>query len=96
MLFNMAELGSLDRPLTPKVLSNPNHKITRHILYLYSMESFIYDELNQTTRNKDKKKVKFYGAYAAALSYIINVANSQRKSDKLSGSTFLYRGLKLT
>ena len=78
MLFDFANLGDLDNPLTPKILSDPNNVITRHILYLYSMESFIYGELNKATRDKDKSKIKYYGAYSAALSFIIYQANKNR------------------
>ena len=46
MLFDMKELGDLSKPLTPKILSDPADKITRHLLYLYSMETFIYQDLN--------------------------------------------------
>ena len=81
-------------PLTPKILSDPEHEITKHILYLYSMESFIYEELNKASRQKDKSKVQYYGAFAAALSYIIYKANSNRK-DLIKGDSILYRGLKL-
>lgn len=41
-LFDLANIGDLDKPLTRKILSSPNHKITQYLLYLYSMESFIY------------------------------------------------------
>ena len=96
MLFNLANLDDLDVPLTRKILSNPEHNITKHLLYLYSMESFIYGELNRATRNKDKSKIKYYGAYSAALSYIIHSANLNRKDDKkLQGEITLYRGLKM-
>ena len=78
MLFELAHLGDLDEPLTTKILSDPEHRITKHILYLYSMESFIYEELNQASREKDESKIKYYGAFAAALSYIIYTANSNR------------------
>ena len=50
MLFEMGDLGDLDMPLTQEILSNPLHNITKHILYLYSMESFIYEELNRASR----------------------------------------------
>ena len=43
MLFDVGRLGNLDKPLTPEILSNPDSKIAKHILYLYSMESFIYN-----------------------------------------------------
>ena len=83
MLFDLAMLGDLDKPLTAEILSNPEHKITKHILYLYSMETFIYMELNRASRSKDESKIEFYGAFAAALSFIIYSANKNRKIDKL-------------
>ena len=52
-LFNISELGDLNKPLTPKILSDPNHSITRHLLYLYSMECFIYNDLNRACRDQD-------------------------------------------
>ena len=91
-MFDLAELGNLDKPMTSQILSNPNHKITKHILYLYSMETFIYGELNRASRSKDESQIKHYGAYAAALSYIIYSANKNRRGDKLKGTNTLYRG----
>lgn len=97
MLFNLANLGTdFDKPLTQKILSNPQHPVTKHILYLYSMECFIYEELNRASRTKDTSKIRFYGAYAAALSYVIYYANSNRKLNKLHQSTYLYRGLQMS
>ena len=79
MLFNLANLNEdFDKPLTPKVLSDPEHKAVRHIMFIYSMESFIYTDLNRVCREKDKSKIKYYGAYAAALSFIIHSANKNR------------------
>lgn len=77
-LFQLASLGDMDKPLTKNILSNPEHNITKHILYLYSMESFIYGDLNHASREKDQSQIQFYGAYAAALSYIIYFANTNR------------------
>ena len=59
------------------------------------MESFIYADMNKASRNKDKSKIQYYGAFAAALSYIIYFANHHRKSGKLSNVTTLYRGVKM-
>ena len=58
------------------------------------MESFIYQDLNRACRDKDVGQIEYYGAYAAALSYIIFGANKNRK-DKLKKQNKLYRGLKL-
>ena len=88
-------MGDIDQPLTTKILSDPYHMITKHIIYIYSMECFIYEELNRASRDKDKLKIKYYGAFAAVLSYIIYSANSKRKSDKINGNNLFYRGIKL-
>lgn len=79
MLFKFAKLGNLNKPLTPSILSNPSNKITKHILYLYSMESFLYNRLNRACRDKNKNEIKYFGPFAAALSYIIYFANMKRK-----------------
>lgn len=83
LLFELANLDyDFDKPLTPSILSNPYNKTVKHILYLYSMESFIYEDLNRVCREKDKSKIKFYGAFAAALSFIINSASKNRNDFK--------------
>ena len=95
-LFDIQLLGiGLDTPLTPKILSDPTHKITQKILYLYSMESFIYNDLNAAIREKDKSKIDNYGPFAAALGFIIHFANSNRGNKKLEGITKLFRGVRL-
>ena len=96
MLFDLANLDyDFDKPLTPKILRDPNHTVVKHLIYIYSMESFIYRDLNRVCREKDKSMIKFYGAYAAALSFIINIANSNRTNYKLHKSTKLFRGVRL-
>ena len=42
------------------------------------MESFLYYDLNKASREKDQSKIKFYGAYAAALSFILYSATNNR------------------
>ena len=75
MLFEMANMGPLDMPLTQSVLSDPYHPITKHLLYLYTMESFIYSTLNRSSRDQIKEQLDYYGPYAAALGYILYFAN---------------------
>lgn len=94
-LFSLANLEEdIDKPLTPKILSDPYHKVVRLILYIYSMESFIYEDLNRACRQKDVSKIKYYGAFAAALSFIIYSANNNRDDDYWEQTTTLYRGVK--
>lgn len=75
ILFDLAKLKNFDRPISPKTLANPLHPITKHLLYIYSMESFIYREMNKVSRNKDRSQIQYYGAFAATLSYILYYAN---------------------
>lgn len=71
------------KPLTHQILSNPNHSFVKTLVYIYSMDSFIFTEMNKTSRQKDTEKIKFYGPFATALSYIIHCGN--KKYSKLSG-----------
>ena len=96
VLFELNNLGQhLDEPLTVKILSDPNHAITQRILYIYSMECFIYEDMNKACRDQDKSKIKFYGAFAAALSYIIYSANKHRTDKKVTKQSHLFRGVKM-
>ena len=95
-LFKLADAGNLDKPLTAKILSDPTHKVVKLIMYIYSMESFIYEDLNRATRDKDHSKIKFYGAFAAALSFILYSATKNRSDLKVSEAVTLYRGIKLS
>ena len=83
LLFDLADLGDLDEPLSKEILSDPTHNITKLLLYIYSMECFIYTDLNRACRDQDQSKIQYYGAYAAALSYILYFANAKSKQDKV-------------
>ena len=60
ILFDLANIADNDKPVNTKILSNPEHAITRHILYLYSMESLIYADLNSAIRDQDQSKIQYY------------------------------------
>lgn len=45
-IFDMVKGIDMKKPLTPKVLSNPNHEFVKTLLYIYSMETFIFREVN--------------------------------------------------
>ena len=54
-----------------KILDNPNHKVTKFLLYLHSMETFIYKELKNASKKQEIEQIEFLGPYAMCLSYII-------------------------
>ena len=85
-------------PLTPKILSNPKHKFVKTLIYIYSMQTFIFTEMNKASRDKDFAKIEIYGPFASALGYIIQVASLKKQKEinkKKNGSYKLYRGMKM-
>ncbi len=46
---------------------NPDHKISKSIIFMYSMEKFLQYTLNKAERNKDASKVKSLGPNAYVL-----------------------------
>ena len=86
-------------PLTGKMLHDPNAEIVCALLYIYSMETFVYSTLNTATRDHDESKIMTLGPFAAGLGAVLAGAEGKREkdleslpSDKL---TDLYRGLSL-
>jgi len=49
------------------MLCDPNHTVTRTIMYLYSMETFIPQVLNLVSRRKDMSYVDSLGPFATVL-----------------------------
>lgn len=41
-IFEMVEDMDLGKPLTPEILSNSDHKFVKTLIYIYSMQSFIF------------------------------------------------------
>lgn len=74
-IFDMVKNVSFNEPLTLKVLANPNHKFVKTMIYIYSMESFLFKEMNTVSRSKDVNKIKIYGPFASALSLVIHCGN---------------------
>ena len=44
----MVEDVELRKLLTPKILSNPDHKFVKILLYIYSMQTFIFSKMNES------------------------------------------------
>ena len=60
-----------DKPLTAKALDNPKHPATVLILYLYTLDNFLFVELNKGSKEGDTAKIDTLGAYATAFGYIL-------------------------
>ncbi len=57
-------------PMSQSSLENQSSQLQKSILFLYSMNSFIYNVINAASRNKDQSKVVSLGPMTAALSQI--------------------------
>ena len=66
-LFTLSGLGPLDRLPTGDSLSTANDVLTNLLLYMNSMESFVYSELQRATVEKDESMVSTLGPYAFAI-----------------------------
>lgn len=71
----MIKKVDMKKPLTTVILSNPNHEFVKILVYIYTMETFIFKEMNKASRAKDVDKIKFYGPFASALSFVIHSGN---------------------
>ena len=51
-IFSLAKMDDVEfsKPLTPKILSDPNHPFVKTMIYIYSMQSFVYSEMNRASR----------------------------------------------
>ena len=54
------------------------------------MESFVFTEMNRTSRMKLVDNIKYYGAFASALGFAIHCGN--KKGAKLDKEFTIYRG----
>ena len=87
-----------DIALTRDKLVNPDDPVTRMILNLYTIESFLYKAVNEASRTGDETKVDSLGPYSHCLDTI--VASAQLNRTDLLKENFaelmLYRGAALT
>ena len=67
-------------PIDWETLNNPENPLVILIIYIYTMETFIYCEINKGLRTKNTAKASTLGPYAKVLGYILAFdANKNRK-----------------
>ena len=93
-IFDMVKEAEFCKPLTPEILSDPKHKFVKTLVYIYSMQSFVFKEMNKTSRTKDISKIKFYGPLASALSFAVYCGNKDQTG--LANEFSVYRGLQVS
>jgi len=66
----------IQKPLTENILLDPSAEIVSGMLYIYSMETFIYSALNTATRDHDFSKIMTLGPMAYTLGEIVAEAEN--------------------
>lgn len=71
--------STLDTPIDKAILTDPTNPLVQLILYIYSMETFIFPGIMRASRQGDKSKVNNLGPYTLVLSEIIQHTAEERK-----------------
>ena len=71
----------MDEVIKLEDLKNPKSNIVKMIIYLYSMETFIYYGINEASVNKDKTKKLTLGPFACVLREIVSWAEDKRNKE---------------
>jgi hypothetical protein len=69
--LKVAGINDLNR--VPEV-SHPEHSDVKAVMFMYSMESFLYKRINKIQRDKDSSAIHTLGPFAVALTKIIEKA----------------------
>ena len=94
-IFSLSEsVANPNEPLTARILSDSSNIFVKTLIYIYSMESFVFSEMNRASRMKDLSKIKYYGPFASALGFVIHQGN--KKETNLARKFKLYRGLQMS
>ena len=72
----------------------PEHVDVKTILILYSLETFLFQRINESSREQDTTAIESLGPYAVALTMVINQIESKR-ADRHVGSFICYSGMAL-
>ena len=75
-------------------LTDPDHRDVKLILIMYSLESFLFFRLNESSRLQDTSAIQTLGPFAVALTKIINNIQ-QKRNDSIKGPFTCYSGMAL-
>ena len=65
------DIKDRDQPIKMKDASDPDSELTKLMLILYSMETFLFAEINRASRDKANSKISTLGPYSFVLSWIV-------------------------
>ena len=68
IIFQLADLGDVNKPINPIEIKNPYGNLSKAIIYIYSMQTFLYGTINDASRTQDLSKIDTLGPFAFILS----------------------------
>ena len=67
-IFKIGTLNfDLNKEIDHEILRNADHPVSKTLIYIHSMETFIYKDLTKACLNRDFSRVKTLGPYAWAI-----------------------------
>ena len=78
-MFKETGIQNWDQALEEDEMSNPENKLVRLILYIFSLDSFIFAAVNFAIRFQNLSKISTLGPYAKILGSALRDASERRK-----------------
>ena len=72
---NMPNMCDPEKSIKAEYLSDPNHPVVRLIIYIYSMKTFLNQAINKASRERNLRKSRSLGPFAAVLGQILETAS---------------------
>lgn len=95
-IFDLSNKMDMDKPLTKKILSDPQHEFVKKLIRIYTMDCFVFKQMNKAAREQNKAGLRRYGPFATALSFIVqNGLNGTDNINSDNKSFTVYRGLRV-
>lgn len=80
LIFGLLGIDKSTEPIPYHVLTDANHPTTSALFQIYSLEFWLFNEINKASRAKDNKKVSTLGPFATILSVALDHAQKSRQS----------------
>ena len=93
--YTFLEVSQIQDLKKVPVTDHPEHQDVKAIMFMYSLDCFLFGRLNKISRDKDSSAIETLGPFAVALTKIINNIQQKRR-DKIRGPFKCFRGLALS
>lgn len=89
-IFGLLNIQPTTEPIDMGDISNADNPSTRALFQIYSLETWLFREINNASRTKNSRKVQSLGPFAALIGVAMDNAQRSRK-DSILGQQSLYK-----